>query len=126
MSKKNIIKLSKRVSVRINLFIIFSFLSAILFYTGRVFESGEVVVIAMFLIILSFIFSLLWLDSLKQILSALASHSSVDRKKQNKLENKKSIQSSTADEILKLSKLKDDGILSDEEFELKKNQLLDL
>ena len=126
MSKKNIIKLSKRVSVRINLFIIFSFLSAILFYTGRVFESGEVVVIAMFLIILSFIFSLLWLDSLKQILSALASHSSVDRKKQNKLENKKSIQSSTADEILKLSKLKDDGILSYEEFELKKNQLLDL
>ena len=126
MSKKNIIKLSKRVSVRINLFIIFSFLSAILFYTGRVFESGEVVVIAMFLIILSFIFSLLWLDSLKQILSALASHSSVDRKKQNKLENKKSIQNSTADEILKLSKLKDDGILSYEEFELKKNQLLDL
>jgi hypothetical protein len=126
VSKKNIIKLSKRVSVRINLFIIFSFLSAILFYTGRVFESGEVVVIAMFLIILSFIFSLLWLDSLKQILSALASHSSVDRKKQNKLENKKSIQSSTADEILKLSKLKDDGILSYEEFELKKNQLLDL
>jgi hypothetical protein len=33
---------------------------------------------------------------------------------------------STADEISKLSRLKDQGIISTEEFEAKKKQLLDL
>jgi len=44
----------------------------------------------------------------------------------NKIEKEKLAQNSTADEILKLSKLKDDGIISEEEFEAKKKKLLDL
>ena len=43
----------------------------------------------------------------------------------NKISNL-STTSSSADEILKLSKLKDDGIISAEEFEAKKKKLLDL
>jgi len=42
------------------------------------------------------------------------------------VEKEKLAQNSTADEILKLSKLKDDGIISEEEFEAKKKKLLDL
>ena len=45
---------------------------------------------------------------------------------QNKKENDNSAQLFVADEILKLSKLKDEGIITGDEFEVKKKQLLRL
>ena len=46
--------------------------------------------------------------------------------KANELEKQSEVKSSSAVEILKLSKLKNDGIISKEEFEAKKKQLLGL
>ena len=46
--------------------------------------------------------------------------------KANEIEQQSEVKNSSADEILKLSKLKDDGIISVEEFEAKKKQLLGL